>query len=343
MKVDVIQCPELLRMGGYNATGSPETKSQALRASGEIMDNSINPTTAPDKLRGFLDSIGSFSEDLILWYSLEQRLYHYTNLDGLNAIVANNDLWLTHAQYCNDEEELTRGLQVTQSVIQEQAKSSDAKQREYLDELSNLLDSTCLEAVYICCFCEKDDLLSQWRAYAANATGVSLECEPTGFNYITGPDCPPAVGLMRFWKVFYKMETQQKIIRSAIKYYPSFEPNAVPADWARWTAEAIRFFLPTFKNDAFAEEKEWRLIFTPTPNNATQPSYRVARGMLIPHYSLKELAAHLGQVDHKLPLTAVRIGPSPNKRLNAASARMLLDRHGYSNVRVNVSESPYRG
>ena len=307
------------------------------------MTTILNPTTEPDKLRGFLDSIGSFSEDMILWFNVGQKLYHYTDLDGLQGIVANNDLWLTHAQYCNDEDELTHGLRLTHAVIQEQAAPADPTQRQYLDELLQLLDSPQLDPVYICCFCENDNLLSQWRAYAANATGVSLEFEPTRFSYITGPDCPQTVGLMRFWKVFYRPETQRKIVRSAIKYYPSFERNAPPADWARWTAEAIRFFLPTFKNSDFEGEKEWRLIFTPAPASPVQPSYRVTRGMLAPYYSLNNLARQLGYTDQKLPLTALRIGPSPNKRLNAVSARMLLERHGYSDVRVDFSETPYRG
>ncbi|MCC6860052.1 MAG: DUF2971 domain-containing protein [Bryobacterales bacterium] len=307
------------------------------------MSTAFNPTTDPDRLRGFLNSIGSFSEDLILWFNVEQKLYHYTNLDGLRGIVSNSDLWLTHAQYCNDEEELTHGVRLTRSVIEEQAQPADPKRREYLAELLRLLDSPQLDPVYICCFCEKDDLLSQWRAYAANATGVSLEFEPAGFAYTTGPDCPPAMGLMRFWKVFYPPETQRKIIRSAIDYYPRFEPGSEPADWARWTAEAIRFFIPTFKNSDFQEEKEWRLIFTPAAGSPAQPSYRVARGMLAPYYSLSELARQLGRAGQKLPLTAVRIGPGPNKRLNAASVRMLLDRHGYDHVRVDQSETPYRG
>ncbi len=307
------------------------------------MNSALNPTTEPDRLRGFLDSIGSWSEDLVLWFNVEQRLYHYTNLDGLKGIIGSSDLWLTHAQYCNDEGELIHGLRLTQSMVKEQAASSEGQQRAYLDELLRLLESPLLDPVYVCCFCEQDDLLSQWRAYAANATGVSLEFEPGRFNYITGPDCPPTIGLMRFWKVFYPPETQQKIIRNAIKYYPAFEPNAAPADWARWTVEAIRFFLPTFKNNDFGGEKEWRLIFTPASTSPVRPSYRVARGMLVPYYSLTELARQIGYPEQKLPLTSVRIGPSPNKRLNAASARMLLDKHGYEQIPVDVSETPYRG
>jgi hypothetical protein len=307
------------------------------------MDSAMSSTTDPGRLGGFLNSIGSFSEDLILWFNVEQELYHYTNLEGLGGIIANSDLWLTNARYCNDEEELIHGVRLTQSIVQEQAQSADAKRREYLDELVRLLEDPQLDPVYICCFCETDNLLSQWRAYAANATGVSMAFEPAGFSYITGPDCPPNLGLMRFWKVFYLPETQRKIIRSAIDYYPSFEPGAAAGDWARWTAEAIRFFIPTFKNQDFAEEKEWRLIFTPSPVSPAKPSYRVARGMLIPYYRLSELARQLGHTDQKLPLTSVRIGPGPNRRLNATSARMLLDRYGYDAVGIDSSETPYRG
>ncbi len=307
------------------------------------MNSAMSSTTDPGRLGGFLNSIGSFSEDLILWFNVEQKLYHYTNLDGLRGIVANSDLWLTHAQYCNDDEELKHGVRLTESVVQAEAQSADPKRREYLDELLRLLEGPQLDPVYICCFCEADDLLSQWRAYAANATGVSLEFEPAGFSFITGPDCPPNVGLMRFWKVFYPPDTQRKIIRSAIDYYPKFEPGAAPADWARWTAEAVRFFIPTFKNDDFIEEKEWRLIFTPAPGSPVKPSFRVARGMLVPYYSLNDLARQLGRTDQKLPLASVRIGPGPNRHLNATSARMLLDRHGYDDVGVDSSETPYRG
>ncbi|UWZ84556.1 DUF2971 domain-containing protein [Occallatibacter riparius] len=309
----------------------------------EITENAFNPTTDPGKLKGFLESIGSFSEDLILWFNVGQKLYHYTNLEGLLGILSKNDLWLTHAQYCNDEQELTHGLQLTRKVIEEQAQGADPKRKSYLEELLSLLTEPKLDPVYVCCFCERDDLLSQWRAYAANATGVSIEFEPANFSYITGPDCPPTVGLMRFWKVFYSPETQQKIIRSAINYYPFFDQAAAPSDWAKWTAEAIRFFIPTFKNKDFVGEEEWRLIFTPASGGPVKPSYRVRGGMLVPYYSLIELCRQLGLPDQKLPLASVRIGPSPNKRLNAASVRMMLDRHGYESARVELSDTPYRG
>ena len=139
------------------------------------------------------------------------------------------------------------------------------------------------------------DFIAATSSSPAYATGVSMEFEPAGLSHTTGPDCPPNAGLRRFWRVFYSPETQRKIIRSAIDYYPKFEPGAAAADWARWTAEAVRFFIPTFKSEDFKEEKEWRPTFTPAPGSPAKPSYRVARGMLIPYYSLNELARQLGR------------------------------------------------
>jgi hypothetical protein len=301
------------------------------------------PPTDLNRLSTFLSSIGSASEDMILAFGLTKKLYHYTNLEGLLAILESKDLRLTHSRYSNDEAEMTHGLRLTREVIAaEQAKAFDQKRRTYLDELSNLFPENEIDPVYISCFCEDSDKLSQWRAYAANGTGVSLEFDPSLFSAVTGADSP-GVGLMRFWKVFYPDETKKKIVRSAINYYPSFEPGSSSQDWARWASEAIRFFVPTFKHKDFSEEAEWRLIFTPSPSTPVQPSYRVSRGMLIPFYSLKAISQQLGQPESNLALCAVRIGPSPNKLLNVASVRMLLDKHGYSSVTAESCEIPYRG
>ncbi len=197
-----------------------------------------------NRLQNCLDSIGSFSEGLILHFDVAARLWHYTNLEGALGMLKNDDLWLTHTRYCNDESEMTHGFRLAQEVIGEEQKSATGTRREYLHALGKLLLANEIDPVYICCFCEQPDLLGQWRSYSANATGVSLEFQPAAFQYITGRDCPPHIGLMRFWRVFYPEDTQRKIIRSAINYYPTFEPAATTGDWARWTWEAIRFFLP---------------------------------------------------------------------------------------------------
>ncbi|HTS37403.1 MAG TPA: DUF2971 domain-containing protein [Candidatus Solibacter sp.] len=293
-------------------------------------------------LSGFLMSIGSYHVDLV-WTPQNEinqanfKLYHYTDLAGLLGIVQNHDLWLTHSLYSNDSEEMVHGAKVVKGVIDEAIKNKQYDDA-YLQELSRLTSEP--EGVYICCFCRNGNLLSQWRGYGANGAGVSLEFAPNPFTNVAGPD--NTHGLLRFWKVFYNPDTQKKIIGSALKHYSPGElqnkGEALPA-LARKAADAVRFFIPTFKNLDFKEEDEWRLVFTPAPNIQVQPQFRVCRGMLVPYYRLRDLS---GAALPILPLEKICIGPSANKELNLKSVQALIQKSGYSTVTVDVSNTSFR-
>src|SRR5690348_2624811 len=216
--------------------------------------NMTEPLVDIPTLSEFLEAIGSHNVDLI--YTPQSRLkqgalmlYHYTDLGGFIGIIKDHDLWLTHSQYLNDAEEMIHGANVVKAAI-EQAFKDNQWDVTYLQELQRLTASR--EGVYICCFCEKDNLLSQWRGYGANGSGVSLQFSPKQFADLSGPD--NVHGLLRFWKVFYDPATQTDIIQHAIEYYAPNNPYnprgtvSSPADLARKAADAIRFFIPTFKN-----------------------------------------------------------------------------------------------
>lgn len=293
-------------------------------------------------LNSFLSSVQSFTEDLIYGPAQGQSLYHYTDLSGLQGIVQNHDLWLTHSRYSNDDEEITHGYRIVKEVIdRERATTTISDKTTYLDILAELVKNPTPEGVYICCFCLEDNLLSQWRGYGANGTGVSVEFNPNEFAYITGPDSPHG-GLMRLWKVFYETERQKFIIKAAIDFAFSNSTLQSVEECAQQAADAIQFFIPTFKNEDFSEERECRLIFTPSPNCRVQPQFRVSRGMLIPYYSLRKLSGD-SPSPRQLPITGVRMGPSANKRLNMESAQMILTQANYTNVIVDSSNTPYRG
>ena len=206
-----------------------------------------------------------------------------------------------------------------QRVIEEEfAKGTDPGCEDYLKQISRMSETPKPEGIYICCFCAKDNLLSQWRSYAANGTGVSLSFDPARFDYITGPDSPPS-GLIRLWKVSYKEVEQCNIVRDAISFY--WNKSTLPIEErVQQATNAIQFFVPTFKNRDFEEEDEIRLIFTPFPDTPIKPQFRISRGMLVPYYSLKELSGSTA-VARPLPLLKVRVGPSANKQLNVESAK----------------------
>ena len=304
-------------------------------------------------LNHFLESIRSYAPDLIFGPPSGQPLYHYTDLGGLNGIITSHDLWLTHSRYSNDEAEMTHGYGVARQVVDEvRAETSqsapaipqNAEMLTYLDLLTQLLEERATEGAFICCFCQRDNLLSQWRSYGANGVGVSLQMDPQQFSYISGPDSPPG-GLMRLWKVFYEPDRQQRILRQAIDFgfKNPFAPGAALPDRARQAADAIQFFIPTFKNEDFSEEQEWRLIFTPSQLNQVPLHFRVARGMLVPYFSLKELSGGNVSSTALLPITGARVGPSTHSRLNVTSVQTLLRQAGYSQVNVDESNTPFRG
>lgn len=284
--------------------------------------------------------------------SIGPDLFHYTDLAGLKGILENHDLWLTHSRFCNDDEEMTHGYSVAKVAIAE-LRNAGVVAGSYLDRIDAFLQEP--EGVYICCFCEQDNLLSQWRNYAANGTGVSIQINTMWFSQLTGPDCK--VGLLRFWKVYYDPLKQRGIVAEAInRFRPGDQQNFGQSDeqLARKAADAIAFFIPTFKNPDFHEENEWRLIYTPEPaGTATtlvpEPRFRVGRNMLTPYYGLQDLIkasqppSPLPVIPTLLPILRIHIGPSPNKLLNAQSARMLLAQHGYPTETLKISAIPYRG
>lgn len=293
-----------------------------------------------ERLKPFLQAVGSYREDLI--YGVKEQIFHYTDLFGFQSIVSNHDLWLTHLRYSNDEEEMLHGNRVVDEVIAEELKIGPAADRAaFLESLTQRMKQQV--DVYICCFCLQDDLLSQWRGYGANGSGVSVSLDPKEFYWVTGPDSPPG-GLLRVWKVFYEEDRQRNIIKAFLDC--GFGQPGAPEERVENTAAAIQFFIPTFKNQSFEKEHECRMIFTPAKDFKLDPKFRLRGGVLVPYFSLKDLRSLLGHIPDmpgQLPIRSVLLGPSVNKLLNKGSAKMMLKASGYGSTPVECSAIPFRG
>lgn len=277
--------------------------------------------------------------------------FHYTDYNAFANIVMKRDLWLTDAGFSNDAEELEHGRLFTDKTLREQAENGITPEvRELAKDVAELeakaKDRKDLpEAAYVCCFCESGDLLSQWRGYAAHGGGVAIEIDQSAFGNLAGVDNP--IGIMRFWKVFYKDDSKQRRVLRVLSFWATQpEPPSLRAELA---AATLRFFVPTFKHPRFEAEAEWRLIFTPGSTLEIRPKFRVGRGLLVPYLELSEIAR---KVPYAAPLIAnagwfviksVCIGPGPFKDVNALSAKRLLDNYGFEQATVTRSEIPYRG
>ena len=288
-------------------------------------------------LTGFLDSIRDTNLVVDLQALKRSSLYHYTDLAGFRGIAAHHDLWLTHARYMNDVEELFRGHNIAVTLVRDlNAANNSVDWQAYLTHLEGLLRDRVSQDVYVCCFCETDDQLSQWRSYGANGTGVSIEVNLAGANL----KALPREGLMCLWKVCYDAPTQTEILRKVIDFVYML-PGGTPEERGIVAAGIIWLFIPTFKHHGFREENEWRLVFIPQ-NYSVDLEFRVARGMLVPYYSLMKLTDGSSSPFGWPLITGVRIGPSPHQEMNYQSARMLLNQSPYSLAPVTRSDIPFR-
>jgi hypothetical protein len=314
----------------------------AVQPSPSFISSAVPPAREPidiGVLTGFLNSLESYSQELVQHLRSGQKLCHYTTLGGAIGIIESGDLWLTNSRYSNDDEELRYGQELVEEVIGE-LEAASTKARARLDWLKRLREAIVVaksDQIYICCFCERDNLLSQWRGYADNGGGLSFEFDPVGFTDITGRDCPH--GLMRLWKVFYDRDQQRQILKKCIDY--PYWPSQTDGDRIRFVVDALQFFMPTFKNADFREEQERRLIFTPYPAMAVLPRFRTRGGLLVPYFSLRDVAGP-GATDFHLPISSVLVGPSLHRTLNVESTRLLLQKHQYQAVPVDASTTPYR-
>ncbi len=116
-------------------------------------------------------------------------IFHYTTVDGLRGIIERNYLQASSAYFLNDSSEITYGSRVVCDALKEWQSKNRYRRAPLAIQLARELQElfardvpgeTRMRPVYVACFCEDDNLLSQWRAYG-QAGGYSL-----GFRMASG-------------------------------------------------------------------------------------------------------------------------------------------------------------
>ncbi len=270
---------------------------------------------------------------------LPEFLYHYTNQTGLVGIANNSELWATKINYMNDSTEFYTALQ----MAEEHLTTREFDPKDTFSPLATLTlrKRTAINIwkvferissggnIGVICFCIQDDLLSQWRGYAAGSVGFSI-----GFNsvllkaYASKADFTLA-------KCVYDKETQAQIVAEICDYYlqESIINSYGLGDIIKGFARSLRECGAFFKSSSFAEEKEWRLVSSPIPVN--QLRFRVGKSFITPYGVLD-----IGKSENSC-LANVRVGPCPHMDLSVSSVGLLLLRNGIS-PRVSPSSVPFR-
>lgn len=274
-----------------------------------------------------------------------QRLYHYTSIDGLMGIIQGKSMFATNALFLNDYSELNYGKKLIFDALSKIKLSSDFQTKVYfgfaqkeLDIVENVLhemDTFPLDDLYISCFTTQADVLSQWRGYGSNS-GVRI-----GFNTELLADTFENAYLA---DVVYNRKSQISRIEDKVSifldflcnkeadYYGSKNPQSI----AKAIAVLLLVSVRLFKDAAFREEKEHRLIYDPTNTEKELPvKFRNNGKFIVPYVELTTKKNKL------LPITDIMVGPSSfSLKINAGIEKLLLT-NGYKKVKVSISSIPF--
>ncbi len=270
-------------------------------------------------------------------------LFHYTNSAGFLGIVRSGQLWASDAEFLNDAQELQYGREQLYRALLEQAASTEHLHQPGSAEASRAtvmrsaaahlfpggpFASKAYHAVYVACFCDDGDVLSQWRGYASGGGyALGFDRDILGSVAIGDLATEPEVSPVQYGAS--AIPAMVETVLSSVAPFPTGHPGATGFGRA---ASVVLPALARVKHQAFAEEREWRLI---TTSQATIGiSFRSGPRWPVPY------------IPCTLPVGALQrvvMGPGPDAGLRERGLNKLLSANGLEDVQVGRSEAPFRG
>lgn len=269
-------------------------------------------------------------------------LYHYTTPEGLLGILQSQNIWATEATFLNDLYEIQYGLEITQEVLNIYIKNKS----DFIKDFSQLtlyyfhLMNSKEEEIYITSFCEKSDLLSQWKGYTNFGEGYAIGLE---LGKLINSKKSKEFDHVSIKKVIYDQRIQTKMVKSKIDLMIHQSQKLIQEDIPnkkniiQASAKSLAYHLNTqskrFKSSVFKEEKEWRAIYinsTLSKNKRIKNQFRMADSTIVPYIEL-----HLCKKAHKscnsLPINEIIIGPKIDFKKAAKSINLV-----YKNLLIKL-------
>lgn len=249
------------------------------------------------------------------------RFVHYTSSEVAMSVIRNRNIWMRNATTMNDFSEIEHGFQCLLHAWS--AHAGGQRFRALLNRIDPNLASQVQArfdqglpgirtSTFITCLSEHLDTedengrLSMWRAYGGRS-GVAMVLKLDPFlqstdvlNFYSSPVAymSPDQFAHAFEELVSGMEQEHDYLK---RKGPEFLVEA--------TFNMFRFAVLCTKHPGFAEEKEWRIIYSP----AIAPSEIIETEI----YSVRGIP----QIIHKIPLIH-----APERGLYGAAIPQILDR-----------------
>lgn len=275
-------------------------------------------------------------------------IYHYCSTDSFLKIIESKSMWLSAATCLSDYAEIIwidRKINDAIQALKNESNEEQIRKLLHLYELNSPMP-------FVAAFSEYGDTLSQWRAYADDGSGVAIGFNPRYFDFkqtVPLPNISPEYSL-GLSKVIYNDKEQTHMVRSVISSYLKAlaEEDADEGNLLINATMTLRRLSCIFKNAAFKEEVEWRIIHTPLiPGDGTTGNtdiiggvsdlkFRSASGRLVPYFELS-FAKRKGD---QSPIVHIVLGPKNES--NHADVTLFLSLNGLQVVKISRSAATYR-
>lgn len=268
-------------------------------------------------------------------------IYHYCDSNAFFAICTNRKLWMNDLHSMDDFMELHWGY----SIWEQSANTRIEKYgKEFLDEIDEVIHFSGFQSLLLAnCFSTDKDVLSQWRAYADDGKGYVI-----GFNAKELLQLP-----IRALQVLYDKERQIKEATATIDAL--YQLKQEDSNEFKTFCNVFGYDLSAFKNPAFIEEKEIRLIhlldfkksndfmklvdkggiYFGEDRKGEEIKFRIKQDIPTPYIELD--FSNNNKIN---PIKEVVIGPK-NEVMKTA-IRIFLETIGIEKVEINKSNASYR-
>ncbi len=290
-------------------------------------------------------------------------LAHYTTVQTLEKILANNEVWFSNPLFMNDFEEVRFGINQGHELVlgdQEIAEACRTPERAatlknafaaYYNKFANehALDT------YVFCLSyhdkeDNDGRLSMWRGYGANGNGVALVFDTAQLESV---DSSP---LIIAPVVYATTEARMNWLRECLKKFTVIlNASNIPDDKLYIAAyllfERIKLFALFSKHHGFKEENEWRVVYMPDRDTEQKlkPMFHYAIGPRGVEPKLKfKIQPISGMTVSDLSLAKITdriiLGPSISSPVALATMQRMLDVLNQSafKAKLRASTIPFR-
>ncbi|MDP3820963.1 MAG: DUF2971 domain-containing protein [Burkholderiales bacterium] len=284
--------------------------------------------------------------------ALPELLFHYTNSSGMRGILESSRLWATSYRFLNDASEVAYGMNMFESLVQARLpKAQNDVVAEFLGRTAHTANAfDGMFDCYIACFCERDDLLNQWRVYANTGGGYALGLKASEIGRRWGQLSPTQDFVLR--KVVYDEGLQKKLIAEVLDLTSTIlsdatqgvsvaDANNLIARCCQFVRSEVADYVLCFKHPAFAVEEEWRLCHIVSSHEESDVLFRDGPYGLTPYVCLDP--SPMAGVNHnRLPLARITHGPVSDPSNVRFALNKLLRAQEYTFVEVAGSLLPVR-